>query len=218
MENKGNLNLFEQMQEPLCFSKRETCVLMGSFGKYMVFGIQLYEIWKLAFNVESYIFFMPSEPAAYFVPRLSPDLVIFQNYPFCSFFFFPYPPSASHSLPSETGWHFAGVITGRHYSLLSSLCFFTLYTNLHHSPPTLYLSPIFKAHLESRCFWVLRQNHSGVCISSRISWFCFFRFFQLWPFLGFGFGCSCVFVGGNVTYTDDGGCHFWSSFDQPTKP
>ena len=28
------------------------------------------------------------------------------------------------------------------------------------------------------------QNHSGVCVSSRISWFCFFRFFQLWYFLG----------------------------------
>ena len=43
-------------------------------------------------------------------------------------------------------------------------------------------------------------------------------FFQLWLFLGFGFGCSCVFVGGNVTYINDGGCHFWSIFNQPTKP
>ena len=30
---------------------------MGQFAKYMVFGTQLYEIWKPAFNVESYILF-----------------------------------------------------------------------------------------------------------------------------------------------------------------
>ena len=43
---------------------------MGLFGKYMVFRTQLYEIWKPYFNVESYIFFIHSEPGAYFVPRL----------------------------------------------------------------------------------------------------------------------------------------------------
>ena len=44
---------------------------MGQFGKYMVFETQLYEIWKLAFNVESDIFFMHYEPTTYFVPRLA---------------------------------------------------------------------------------------------------------------------------------------------------
>ena len=38
----------------------------------MVFGTQLYEIWKPAFNVESYIFFMHFEPTPYFVLRLAP--------------------------------------------------------------------------------------------------------------------------------------------------
>ena len=71
---------------------------------------------KSVFNVESYIFFMHSELATYVVPRLPPSLVIFQNYPFC-FFFLPYPPSASPSLPSETNRHFAGVITGLHSHL-----------------------------------------------------------------------------------------------------
>ena len=61
---------------------------------------------------------MHSKSIAYFVPRLPPGLVIFQNYLFCFFLFFlPYPPSASPFLPSETGWHFAGVITGRHSHL-----------------------------------------------------------------------------------------------------
>ena len=92
----------------------ETCVLMGPFGKYMVFRTQLYEIWKPAFYVESYIFFMHSEPTTYFVPRLSPGLVIFQNYPFCSFFssYTRHPP-LSPSLLSEIDQHFAGVITDR---------------------------------------------------------------------------------------------------------
>ena len=47
---------------------------------------------------------MHSKSIAYFVPRLPPGLVIFQNYLFCFFLFFlPYPPSASPFLPSETG-------------------------------------------------------------------------------------------------------------------
>ena len=71
---------------------------------------------KSIFNVESYIFFMHSELATYVVPRLPPSLVIFQNYPFC-FFFLPYTPSASPSLPSETSRHFASVITGLHSHL-----------------------------------------------------------------------------------------------------
>ena len=79
----------------------ETCVLMGPFGKYMVFRTQLYEIWKPAFHVESYIFFMHSEPTTYFVPRLSPGLVIFQNYPFCSFFFPPVPAIRLSLIPSS---------------------------------------------------------------------------------------------------------------------
>ena len=37
---------------------RETCVLMGSFGKYMVFKAQLYEIWEPDFNMQSNIDFM----------------------------------------------------------------------------------------------------------------------------------------------------------------
>ena len=43
---------------------------MGPFGKYILFGTQLYEIWKPIFNVKNYIFFMHSKPAAFFVPRL----------------------------------------------------------------------------------------------------------------------------------------------------
>ena len=74
---------------------KETCILMRLFGKYMVFGTQLYKIWKSAFNVKNYIFFIHSEPATYFVSRL----------PF--FFFLPYPPFTSSSLPSETDRHFA---------------------------------------------------------------------------------------------------------------
>ena len=103
----------------------ETCVLMGPFGKYMVFRTQLYEIWKPAFHVESYIFFMHSEPTTYFVPRLSPGLVIFQNYPFYSFFFSSHTrhPPLSPSLLSEIDQHFAGVITDRrsHLSPIGNL-------------------------------------------------------------------------------------------------
>ena len=66
--------------------------------------------------MKSYIFFMHFEPVEYFVPRLPPGLVIFQNYIFC-FFSLPYPPSASSSLPSEIGRRFIGVITGRHSHL-----------------------------------------------------------------------------------------------------
>ena len=50
-------------------------------------------MWKVIY------FSMHFESTAYFVPRLSPGLVIFQNYHFCSFFFLPYPPSASPPLP-----------------------------------------------------------------------------------------------------------------------
>ena len=48
----------------------ETCVLIRPFGKYILFGTQLYEIWKPAFNMKIYIFFMHSKPAGFFVPRL----------------------------------------------------------------------------------------------------------------------------------------------------
>ena len=58
---------------------------------------------------------MHYEPAAYFVSRLPPGLMIFQNYHFC--FFFSYPPSVSPSLPNETGQHFADVLIGRHSHL-----------------------------------------------------------------------------------------------------
>ena len=75
---------------------------MGPFGKYMVFGTQLYEIWKPTFNMESYIFFMHFEPAAYFIPRLPPGLVIFQNYSFC--FFFPLVPTICLSLTLQWNW------------------------------------------------------------------------------------------------------------------
>ena len=63
--------------------------------------------------MESYIFFMHSKSTAYFVPRLPPGLVIFQNYPFYSFFPLPYPPSASLSLPNET----APTLCRRHHQL-----------------------------------------------------------------------------------------------------
>ena len=49
---------------------RETCVLMGQFVKYIVFGTHVYEIWKTTFNVESYMCFMHFEPIVFFIPRL----------------------------------------------------------------------------------------------------------------------------------------------------
>ena len=83
---------------------RKTCVLMGPFGKYILFGTQLYEIWKLAFDMKNYIFFMHSKQTAFFVLRLPPF-----------FFFLPYPPSAS---PLPPQWNRpAGVITGCHSHL-----------------------------------------------------------------------------------------------------
>ena len=49
---------------------RETCVLMGPFGKYLIFETQLYKIWEPNFNMESNIAFMHFELAPFFVPRL----------------------------------------------------------------------------------------------------------------------------------------------------
>ena len=97
---------------------------------------------------------MHSETAAYFVPKLPTMSSDFPKLSFLFIFFCPLiPPSTSPSLPSETDRHFAGVITGRHYSLLSASSHSTqIFTTL----PTLYLSPIFKAHMESRGFLVLR--------------------------------------------------------------
>ena len=43
---------------------------MDQFAKYMVFGTQIYGIWKIYFNVETYIRFMHSEPAIFFLPKL----------------------------------------------------------------------------------------------------------------------------------------------------
>ena len=44
----------------------------GAIWDIYGFRNHIYEIWKLAFNVESYVFFMHSEPGAYFRPRLPP--------------------------------------------------------------------------------------------------------------------------------------------------
>ena len=44
---------------------------MGSFGKYMIFGTQLYEIWELDFNMESNIAFMHSELAPFFYAKIT---------------------------------------------------------------------------------------------------------------------------------------------------
>ena len=38
----------------------ETCVLMGSFDKYMVFETQFYEIWESDFNMKNNVVFMHS--------------------------------------------------------------------------------------------------------------------------------------------------------------
>ena len=43
---------------------------MDQFVKYMVFGTQIYGIWKISFNVETYIRFMHSEPSVFFLPKL----------------------------------------------------------------------------------------------------------------------------------------------------
>ena len=119
--------------------ERETCILMEQFGKYMVFGIQLHEIWKLIFNVKNYIFFMHSELVAYFCVKI---IFRFSDIPKLSFLFFffflLYPPSASPSLPSEIGWHFADVITNRHshFSSVGNLLlspFPSLFLSLFHS-------------------------------------------------------------------------------------
>ena len=45
-------------------------VFMDQFVKYMVFGTQIYGIWKISFNVETYMSFMHSEPVVFFLPRL----------------------------------------------------------------------------------------------------------------------------------------------------
>ena len=81
-----------------CQKIRETCVLMRPFDKYIFFGTQLYEIWKPAFNMKNYIFFMHSKLVAFFVSRLP--------------FFFPPVPTICLSLPPQ--WNQPiGVITDR---------------------------------------------------------------------------------------------------------
>ena len=44
---------------------------MGPFGKYMIFGTQLYEIWEPDFNMESNIAFMHFEPAPFFCAKIA---------------------------------------------------------------------------------------------------------------------------------------------------
>ena len=48
----------------------ETCVLMGPFGKYLIFTTQFYKIWEPNFNMESNIAFMHFELAPFFVLRM----------------------------------------------------------------------------------------------------------------------------------------------------
>ena len=68
---------------------------MEQFGKYMVFGIQLHEIWKLTFNVENYIFFMHSELVVYFCAKIIFRFSDIPKLSFLSSLFF----SCTHHLP-----------------------------------------------------------------------------------------------------------------------
>ena len=77
---------------------------MGPFGKYMVFEPNFMKcenqllMWKV-------IYFSHYEPAAYFVSRLPPGLMIFQNYHFCFFsrthhpYLPPFPMKPVSTLP-----------------------------------------------------------------------------------------------------------------------
>ena len=48
----------------------ESCVFMGQYGNNIVFGTQVCESRKTSVNVETYIKFMHSEPAVFFLPKL----------------------------------------------------------------------------------------------------------------------------------------------------
>ena len=109
---------------------------MGPFGKYMVFETQLYEIWKLTFNVKSYIFFMHSEPTPYFVSRLASwvsrsttSLSLCQHGPKLNCW---KTQRSKFDLPKKTPypiapvmsyiWDFPSLSFDTHFSYLSSLC------------------------------------------------------------------------------------------------
>ena len=125
-----------------------------------------------------------------------PCLVIFQNYPFCSFFFvLSYPPlPLPPSLVKPTGTLPAS-------SLAATTLFFLLLHTLHKSSP---LSPLSICLQYSKPTWnpgVFWYLDNVECHPKPFRGLCFFQdfwilFFQLWLFLGFGFGCSCVVVDG----------------------
>ena len=48
----------------------ESCVFMDQYGNNIVFGTQVCESRKTSVNVETYIRFMHSEPAVFFLPKL----------------------------------------------------------------------------------------------------------------------------------------------------
>ena len=111
-----------------------------------------------------------------------PYLVIFQNYPFCYFFFFVL--SYHHLLlpPSLVKPTSTLPVSSPATTTLFSLLLHTLHKSPPLSPPTLYLSPIFKAHMESRCFWVLRQCWMS---SKTVQGFAFLLGFLDFVFSGF---------------------------------
>ena len=106
--------------------------------------------------MESYIFFMHSETVTYFVLKLP---TVSSAFPKLSFLFIFFVLSYHHlplplSLVKPTGTLPMSSPTA---TTLFSLLLYTLHKSPPFSPPTLYMSPIFKAHMESKCFWVLRQ-------------------------------------------------------------
>ena len=152
----------------------------------MVFKTQLYEIWKPALNVESYICFMHSKLAAYFVPRLPLESSDFPKLSFLILSFFPpIPPSTSPSLPSEIDWHFADVITSHHYYLLSTFSHFTqISTTLHllsiclqYSKPT--WNPVVFGYLDNV------ECHPKPFRGLRFFWDFLILFFQVFSAMAF---------------------------------
>ena len=99
---------------------------------------------------------MHSETTAYFVLKLP---TVSSAFPKLSFLFIFFVLSYHHLLlpPSLVKPTSTLPVSSPATTTLFSLLLHTLHKSPPLSPPTLYLSPLFKAHMESRCFWVLRQ-------------------------------------------------------------
>ena len=107
----------------------ESCVFMGQYGNNIVFGTQVCESWKTSVNVETYIRFMHSEPAVFFLPSLPLQV----------------STSAAHL---STGWNWTGFLLQN--QILS-------FPQKHPRRPTVH-PPFLSFGTHSKCVGVSRCN------------------------------------------------------------